>query len=62
MISVWTGRNSGLDEDKDPLLLEFVDVGIITEDDDEADEAMEDGRDESESLIVMISVHNVAMS
>ena len=31
MISVWTGRNSGLDEDKDPLLLVFVDEGMLTE-------------------------------
>ena len=61
MISVWTGRHSGLDEDKDPLLLEFTDEGMLTEDDDDAEDAMEDGRDESQSLI-MLSLHYVAMS
>ena len=61
MISVWTGRNSGLDEDKDPLLLEFADEGMLTEDDEDAEDAMDDGRDESQSLI-LLSLHYVAMS
>ena len=61
MISVWTGRNSGRDEDKDPLLLEFADEGMLTEDDEDAEDAMEDGRDESHSLI-MLSLYYIAMS
>ena len=61
MISVWTGRNSGRDEDKDPLLLEFADEGMLTEDDEDAEDAMEDGRDESQSLI-MLSLYYIAMS
>ena len=56
MISVWTGRNSGLDEDNDPLLLEFADEGIKTDDDDEAEDDIEDERDDSPSLIMMITM------
>ena len=56
MISVWTGRNSGLDEDKDPLLLELVDEGMLTEDVEDAEDATEDGRDESQSLMLVSDV------
>ena len=56
MISVWTGRNSGLDEDNDPLLLEFAEEGIKTDDDDEAEDDIEDDKDDSPSLIMMITM------
>lgn len=56
MISVWTGRNSGLDEDNDPLLLELADEGIKTDDDDDAVDDIEDDRDDSPSLIMMITM------
>ena len=58
MISVWTGRNSGLDEDNDPLLLEFAEEGIKTDDDDddEAEDDIEDDKDDSPSLIMMITL------
>ena len=56
MISVWTGRNSGLDEDNDPLLLEFAEEGINTDDDDEAEDDIEDDKDDSPSLIMMITL------
>ena len=56
MISVWTGRNSGLDEDNDPLLLEFAEEGIKTDGDDEAEDDIEDDKDDSPSLIMMITM------
>ena len=62
IISVWTGRNSGLEDDKDPRLLELADEGIVIDDDEEADEAMEDGR-ESESLMAgLCSALSISMT